>query len=157
MYVGDELTGGEPGSPRYAFVRYIRQWAGVHGRTDAESARDKDAVAKIQKFWALNQPQLQCTQLGFSVRNGSIWKLAIERNSEDFLETALIDWKLSPNALDCTGESPLDYIDRELTLDQGTTRPRTLRRHRDLLLEYGAKKARDFSPQERLSAPAGCR
>jgi hypothetical protein len=79
-----------------------------------------------------------------------------ERNSEDFLEMALIDWKLTPNDLDCTGETALDYAERELIEAEGTNWARTLRRYRDLLLEHGGKRASELPPAERRSPAIGC-
>lgn len=144
-YVSEKLHGGQPGERRYAFDRYIRGWAGVAGVNEADS----EDAEKIRAFWTANAPRLRCSQLGFSVRNGHLWKLAIERNSEDFVEMALIDWGLTPNDLDCSGETPLDYTEREMVRAEGTNWARTLRRYRDLLLEYGGKRASELSAAER--------
>ncbi|MCL9998100.1 MAG: hypothetical protein NBV68_01845 [Erythrobacter sp.] len=138
------------GGVRFAWERIVRIWSGI-GHHDQLS--DKD-VAQIGKMWRDKRTSLRCTQLGFSVTNGSIWKLGVERNSQDFLETALIDWQLSPNDMDCTGETPLDYIERELITSKGTSRERFLKSYRDLFIEYGAKRASELTPAERVGV--GC-
>jgi hypothetical protein len=149
MSVGEQLTGGKPGERKYAFDRDIRRWSGV----DSQQEITAEMASRIQRLWAANQQFLACNSLGFSVRNGSIWKLAIEKDSEDFLEMALIDWGLVPNDLDCTGETPLDYAIREMGMAGQTGRARILRRYRDLLLEHGAKRASELTAEERSRAP----
>ena len=143
MVVEDSLKGIKGFASDYL----VRYWVGLDGFTQATKTTDEERE-KIKAFWTANSSKLTCSQLGFSVRNGHIWKLGVERDSQDFIEMALMDWGLTPNDRDCTGELPLDYVNRRMQETVGTDPYRFLKVYRELMIEYGAKTAAELGQND---------
>ncbi len=141
MAVGEKYSERNPSlGTKYAYQNQIYRASCV------EAGDSEDIIrAKVQHFWNRFHSELSCSPLGFSVRNGHLLKLAVERNSEDFVEEAILDWKVSLNHVDQTDQrTVLDYIDAEVKKASGTTRERILKRYFDLFRENGAKFKREL-------------
>ena len=88
-----------------------------------ESADSAEVIQqKIQAFWLVAEPTLTCSQLNFSVKDGHILKLAVERNSRDFINDVVRKWKLSLNHVDrsdgrltSSGASPRCRVNRSMS------------------------------------------
>lgn len=101
--------------------------------------------SKVQVFWNRFHAQINCSQLGFSVKEGNILKLAVERDSQEFVEEALLDWQVSLNHVDKTDKKTvLDYIEENLKLAKGTSKEKFLKTYFDLFRENGAKFSREL-------------
>jgi hypothetical protein len=101
--------------------------------------------AKVQNFWNRFHGELNCSQLGFSIRNGHILKLAVERNSKDFVNDVVRKWKVSLNHVDPADQKTvLDYIETELAKSKGTTLEPILQRYFTLFRNNGAKFKREL-------------
>lgn len=99
----------------------------------------------MQRWWSRYQHLLNCNQLGSSVKNGNILRLALEKGANEFINDATRRWRLDLNAVDQhDGATALDYVDRELSKSRGTTSEAIWQRHKNLLIQHGAKPARDL-------------
>jgi len=107
---------------------------------------DSDAVA-FQKSKALmyaNAASLVCNMTNFNPRNGSILKLAMARQADDFIGDAVVNWKVDLNRIDATdGKTVLDYI-TERRSSAGPTFARTLDRYYKLFRDGGARHAHEL-------------
>jgi hypothetical protein len=141
--VSEKLSQRDPAlKTRYAYQNMIYQAACVEPEDSPERIR-----GKVQHFWNTHHAALTCNQLGFSVRNGHLLVLAVERNAEDFVEEAVWDWQLDLNHIGNDGRTVLDYVRDEQQREEGTTRARILKRYRDLLRdEGGARHASELAP-----------
>ena len=113
-----------------------------------ESADSAEVIQqRIQVFWLVAEPTLTCSQLNFSVKDGHILKLAVERNSRDFINDVVRKWKLSLNHVDRSdGRTVLDYIAAELAQARSTNPDLVpiLQRYFDLFRSRGAKYASEL-------------
>jgi hypothetical protein len=93
---------------------------------------------KVRQFWNTHHSRLTCTQLAFTIRDGHLLKLAVERNAEDFLEEVVWDWQLDLNHVDAVdGRTVLDYVRDAQAQAEGTSRARVFKRYHDLLRDEG--------------------
>ena len=101
--------------------------------------------AKIQNFWNQYHSELNCNLLGFSVRGGSILKLAVERDSSNFINDAVRRWKVNLNHVDSVdNKTVLDFIEAEMTRSRGTPNENIMRRYHNLFRTNGAKYSREI-------------
>ncbi len=125
---------------KYSYQTKIYQAACVENGDSAEIVQ-----AKVQNFWNRYHSQLNCTQLGFTINNGHILKLAVEKNSRDFINDAIRKWKVSLNHVDSADQrTVLDYIEQELNNSKGTALEPTLQRYFNLFRSNGAKFKREL-------------
>ena len=107
---------------------------------------DTDAVAhlKIGAFLNANAPLLTCNMVNFNPRNGSIYKLAVARQADSFIDDALDNWHVDLNQIDATdGKTVLDYISDRRSM-AGPTYARTLDRYYKRFRAAGAKHAAEL-------------
>ena len=63
-----------------------------------------------------NAASLVCNMTNFNPRNGSILKLAVARQADDFIGDAVVNWKVDLNQIDAIdGKTVLDYITDQRT------------------------------------------
>lgn len=140
--VSTQLAESAPNaSTRFAYQTRIYRAACV------DSSRDSAQVIqqKVQAFWNRYHDQLQCHQLGFSVVNGNILKLAVERNSREFINDAVRRWRVNLNHVDSTDQKTvLDYIQAELVKARGNNMEPVLQRYFTLFRSNGAKFQREL-------------
>jgi hypothetical protein len=135
LYESDESTGN-----KYSYQTKIYKGSCVEPGDSQEIIQ-----AKVQIFWNKYHESLNCTQLGFSIKDGHILKLAVERNSKDFINDVIRKWKLSLNHVDPADQKTvLDYIETELVKAKGTPIEPTLQRYFDLFRSHGAKFKREL-------------
>ena len=126
---------------RYAYQTKIYRAACVNSRVDTPEI----IQAKIQNFWNRFHHQLNCSSVDFTVRNGHILKLAVERNSRDFVNDAVRKWKVNLNHLDPSDKKTvLDYIEAEIVKSRGTNLEPVLQRYFTLFRSNGAKFSREI-------------
>jgi hypothetical protein len=135
--VSDQIAETAPGSPnKYSYQSKIHAAACIEPSDAPEMVR-----GKVQAFWNREHARLNCSQLGYSIRNGHILKLAVERNSKDFVNDAVRKWKLDLNHVDpADGRTVLDYIAEERAKARGTSLDLILQRYDDLFRKNGAKR-----------------
>ena len=85
-------------------------------RASADPRRDPPVhvAKKMRHLWTREGERFVCNQLGSLIENGSLLKLAVEKRSSDFIDDVTRRWNLWPNFIDNSGETVLDYIDKEL-------------------------------------------
>lgn len=109
-------------------------------------ADDSNEVAfqKSKAFMDANAASLVCNLINFNPRNGSILKLAVARQSDEFIWDAVVNWKVDLNQIDVTdGKTVLDYItDRRASA--GPTFARTLDRYYKRFRDGGARHAHEL-------------
>ena len=103
-------------------------------------------AGKIQHLWNQQHARLVCNQLGFSVRDGYLLKLAVESDSREFVNDAVRRWKLDLNHVDATGQTVLDYIESERArhAGQGSSYESILQRYFKIFRDHGAKFRREL-------------
>ena len=123
------------------------------GYSRASNLRDPgDHIAKkVQHFWAAHNQSLFCNQLGFTIPSGSLLKLAIERDSRQFINDVARRWRLWPNGCDQTGQTVLDFIESEIA--RGGAGVGQTRIYRDIFTRAGAKRAADLTPADQPIDP----
>lgn len=112
------------------------------------TSRDGEATIrkKVQHLFVINQAIMDCDDLGFSVSNGSMLKLAVSRKFDDFIEEAVNIWQVPLNRIDASDErTVLDYIDAELANARGTPLENKLRSYRQTFRAAGARTARELA------------
>ena len=102
------------------------------------------AYEKARRLLDANAPSLTCNLVNFNPRNGNVYKLAVARQADEFINDALNDWHVDLNQIDATdGKTVLDYIsDRRATA--GPTFARTLDRYYTRFRAAGARHAREL-------------
>ena len=125
----------------------------IFGYSSANYLRDPQShiVRKIQHYWATNHQSLVCTQLGFSTREGSVLKLAIERGNSELINDVARRWKLWLNGRDQTGKTVLDFIDAEI--ERGGSGAGEVRIYRNIFIRAGAKRAAELTPDDQPIDP----
>lgn len=115
----------------------------IYSHSFATPRRDppQHLAKKVQHFWVQNAELLTCNLLGFSVRGGSVLKLAIARDSADFINDVVRRWSLWLNYRDFTGETALDFIDSEIVRSLGTPNEVIMTRYKRLFERFGGKRA----------------
>jgi len=130
---------GLPDGLRYGYQYRIRTSACVVSADPPQVVQ-----SKIRDFWKRRQSSLTCNLLGFSVRNGSILKLALERDNMAFLDDAVRRWKVDLNYVDAAdNRTVLDYAQDELVRTKGTSIEPLMKRHVEWLRRFGAKSSRE--------------
>jgi len=138
--VGGQLFETQNTDYKYIYQTKIYRAACVETSDSPEVVR-----LKVQNFWNKFHSGLNCSQLGFSVRNGHILKLAVERNSRDFINDAIRKWKVSLNHVDDSDQKTvLDYIEAELARAKGTSMEPVIQRYFTLFRSNGAKYKREL-------------
>ncbi len=124
----------------YRFESHIFHWAGVTP-IDSESQMS----AKIRKFFDGSGSRLVCNQANFNPRNGNIFKLAIARQSNRFIDD-VVRWSVDLNQVDAVdGRTVLDYIrDRRAAVGEGSSFGQTLGRYYNKFRAAGAKHASEL-------------
>ena len=123
----------------YQYQDMLVEAAGVLASDSPEIAYDK-----IRLFMDASAPSLVCNMINFNPRNGNILKLAVARQSDEFIWDALTNWRVDPNQIDATsGKTVLDYItDRRATA--GPNFARALDRYYAQFRAAGARHAREL-------------
>eukprot|EP01038_Epipyxis_sp_PR26KG_P014450 gene14450-19391_t len=134
---------------RFNYQSRMYHYSFAHPRRDPPLHLAK----KIQHFWAENQNLLTCNLLGFSAQGGSVLKLAIARNSADFIDDVVHWWGLWLNWLDVTGQTTLDFIESEMVRSQGTPNENIMRGYQKLFQRCGAKRAAELTPADQPIDP----
>ena len=143
--VSDQLT-NHFGSQSGRFYQFQYQQL-IRDAACVDPADAPEVVAgKIQNLWNQQHAQLVCNQLGFSVRDGYLLKLAVESDSREFVNDAVRRWKLDPNHVDATGQTVLDYIESERARHarQGSSYESILQRYFKIFRDHGAKYRREL-------------
>ena len=120
----------------------------AHALVDIRRDPAGHLAKKIQNFWLQNDEQLTCNSLGFSVRGGSVLKLALARDSNHFLDDVVRRWGIWLNHRDFTGETLLDFAYSEMARSAGTPNENIMRRYAKLFERFGAKRAAQLTPQD---------
>ena len=108
---GQMLETDESRGTHYSYQTKIYALAGVQVSKDGPELIRR----KIQAWWKADAKRMVCSQLNFSVHNGGILKLAVERNSRDFLNDMVRKWQVDVNVVDSAdGKTVLDYVEREI-------------------------------------------
>jgi hypothetical protein len=135
---------------RYAYQVRIFEASG------ADALRDPPAhvAKKIQRFWLLNQ-SLSCSQLGFRGNQtaGGLLQLAVQFNAMEFMQDAMLDWRIWPNFPDRAGKTPLDFAESELALASGSPRQPVMGDYVKLLIQGGALRSSQLTPNTRPIDP----
>lgn len=120
----------------------------IYGASSVHLLRDPPAhvAKKVQHWWLSNSDALTCDLLGFSVKGGSLLKLALQRDSNHFINDVVRRWGLWLNGRDFTGQTVLDFIESEMVRSSGTPNENAMRRYRTLFERFGAKRAADLTP-----------
>lgn len=106
---------------------------------------DERKKAKIQGFWLQARQKLTCVQMGFSLTNGSIVKLAIESNNADAIADFTRRWNLDMNFSETVdGLTPLDFVDQKISEAPNSNLIIPWRRYRELLTRFGAKRSSEL-------------
>ncbi len=123
----------------YFYQDMLVEAAGVSASDSPEMAYDK-----IRLFMDANSASLVCNLTNFNPRNGNVYKLAVARQADGFINDALDNWHVDLNQVDATdGKTVLDYIsDRRATA--GPTYARTLSRYYDRFRAAGARHASEL-------------
>ena len=121
-----------PGN-RYTYQTYFMKWAGVADQ-DGDVVRNR----KIREFINDNMAKLLCNQFNFNPRNGNILKLAVAKQSTNFVRDAVQLWHVDLNQVDAAdGKTVLDYIsDRRASA--GAAFRKTLDRYYVIFRDAGA-------------------
>jgi hypothetical protein len=123
----------------YQYQTMVYDAAGVLPNDSSEVA-----FQKSKAFMDANAASLVCNLINFNPRSGSILKLAVARQSNEFIWDAVVNWKLDLNQIDATdGKTVLDYItDRRASA--GPTFARTLDRYYKRFRDGGARHAHEL-------------
>lgn len=125
---------------RYAYQQEIYQASCIVPADSPDARREK-----IREFWRRSGASLTCTQLDFTVKDGHLLKLAVQKNAQDFVEEAVLDWKVDLNQVDASDHrTVLDFVAAEQVRSAGTNRARIYKKYFDLLRENGAKFSREL-------------
>jgi hypothetical protein len=118
----------------------------IYRASCVESSDSPEVIrAKIQNFWNKYHDELICNQFGSMVKNGNILKLAVEKDSKEFINDAVRRWKVNLNHIDTSDhKTVLDYIDEQLAASHGSALENTLRRYQTIFKSNGAKNSRDL-------------
>jgi hypothetical protein len=128
------------GQGMYAFEVILTSAAGVAAGDSPEQVK-----AKLQRYWLEHRTRLGCSQLGFSIRQGNVVKLAFERHSKIVIADFLRRWSLDMNFIDpADGKTVLDYVEGQLAESRGQPIEGSVRRNFDLLVRSGAKRAAEL-------------
>lgn len=104
--------------------------------SDAEEVRND----KIRRMWRANEDKLVCNSPRFDVQQGNVLKYAASVRFEDFLFDAAMIWKVDLNRVDPSdGRTVLDYVQKEIERNKGTSVESKLRSYYDMLRSSGAK------------------
>ena len=127
----------------------------IYGGASVNLLRDPPAhvAKKIQHWWLTNFDALTCDLLGFSVKGGSILKLALQRDSNHFINDVVRRWGLWLNGRDFTGQTVLDFIEAEMERNRGLPWENVMRRYRTLFERAGAKRAADLTAADQPVDP----
>lgn len=123
----------------YQYQDMLVEAAGVLPADSAEVSYEK-----IRVFMDANASSLTCNMINFNPRNGNIYKLAVARQADGFIDDALDHWNVDLNHVDATdGKTVLDYIvDRRS--NAGPTWARTLDRYYARFRAAGARHASEL-------------
>ncbi|MES2526951.1 MAG: hypothetical protein V4598_07675 [Bdellovibrionota bacterium] len=100
--------------------------------------------SKVQNFWNRYHDRLTCNMVNFNPRNGSILKLAVARQSDEFIDDSITAWQVGLNHIDSVDNGTvLDYIEQRKT-NAGPTFARALQRYYDRFRAAGAKHRREL-------------
>ena len=106
------------------------------------SSRDSETeiAKKVQRLWASYEDKLVCNNVRFDVQDGNILKFAASARFEDFLFDAAMVWKVNLNRVDPSdGRTVLDYVQKEIDRNKGTSIESKLKSYYDMLRTSGAK------------------
>lgn len=123
----------------YRYQTMVYAAAGVTPEDSLQVAYEKTRV-----FMDANQTSLTCNTINFNPRDGNIYKIAVARQVNGFIDDALNNWHVDLNQIDATdGKTVLDYIaDRRATA--GPTYARILDRYYARFRAAGARHAREL-------------
>lgn len=128
------------GQGMYAYEVILTSAAGA---TPGDSPQQ--IKTKLQRYWLDNRANFRCSQLGFSIRQGNVAKLAFERHSKVVISDFLRRWNLDMNFIDpADGETVLDYVEGQLAESRGEPIEGSVQRNFDLLVRLGAKRAAEL-------------
>jgi phosphoribosylaminoimidazole-succinocarboxamide synthase len=82
--------------------------------------------------------------LAFSLLNGHILKLAIQKDSREFVYDAVSRWKVDLIVVDSSGETVLDFVEKERVKAKGTLNEAVLAHYFEQLRKNGAKISREL-------------
>lgn len=148
-YVAENLSETDPQEPlsRYRYRTWFYRAAGVDLTSD-----DAEAIrSKMQSWWTANQDAVRCNVPNSVIRNGSIFRLAADRSSSEFLTDAAHRWRVDLNYRDPNdGGTVLDWLDDQIIIAHPNRAP-TLIRYRTMIQNVGGLRARDLgSPMRDL-------
>lgn len=108
----------------------------------ADPKRDSPAVVakKIRFMWGKLTPNLRCARVDFDVSNGSILKYAVRMKAFDLIDQAAKTWQVDLNVVDSSDRRTLlDYVQKEMDRNRGTSLEDVLRNYYELLRGHGAR------------------
>ena len=110
-FIDSHVTEPEGSADSYSYQAKVYEVGKVTARDSLSTVRKK-----VQHLFAVNQSIMDCDDLGFSVSNGSMLKLAVARLFDYFIVEAVSDWQIPLNRVDGSdGKTVLDFIDDEIT------------------------------------------
>lgn len=140
-FIDSQVTEPEGSIDFYSYQRKAYDVGKVTLRDSATSTRKK-----VQHLFVLNQSIMDCDALSFSVSNGSMLKLAVARKFDDFIQEAVVDWRVPLNRVDQSdGRTVLDFINDELARASGTPLEGKLRYYQQTFRAAGARTARELA------------
>ena len=149
--VNDQIEETYPESAQNGYNYRTRLFA--HARVDVRRDPAGHIAKKMQNLWLLNDAKLTCNLLGFSVKGGSLLKLALVRDSNHFLDDVVRRWNIWLNHRDFTGQTLLDFTYSEMARSAGTPNENIMRRYAQLFERFGAKRAVQLGPTDRPPDP----
>ena len=123
----------------YQYQTMLYEAAGVTPQYSTEVAYER-----TRAFLDANAGSLVCNMVNFNPRNGNVYKLAVARQADGFIDDALDNWHVDLNQVDATDrKTVLDYItDRRATA--GPTYARILDRYYARFRAAGARHASEL-------------
>ena len=123
------------GKYEFHYQKLVNEAACVDS-SDADEVRGE----KIRRMWKANEDKLVCNSPRFDVQQGNVLKYAASVRFEDFLFDAAMIWKVDLNRVDPSdGRTVLDYVQKELERNKGTSVESKLRSYYDMLRTSGAR------------------
>ena len=128
-------------SPKHPSIRYQYQNLLADAARVLPTDTDDQIYAKIGVFINANAGKMRCSQPDFNPNNGNIFKLAVSRQSNRFIDDILARWKVDLNLIDeVDGKTVLDFIvEKRTEYSPGSPFERTLDRYYNRFRAAGAK------------------
>lgn len=116
---------------------------------DTANETKEEIIKKIHDVWVTHEDRFICDFPGFSVPEGNVIKLAVQREFSDFIYEVSRIWMVPLNKIDKSdGRTILDYISFEMKSFAGKPEENVLKRYYDLLQKASAKHKSQLTSEE---------